>query len=183
MWVCLWGGVSNPLSLRIGGGIRGINFQCLHKGKVDNHWDFSWSYHAKGTTLVALRRLTIDDQVLTRKYFLFYFDQFISLHFIIVEFHHLFCITFIVASPSMPRLICDAIESIFFILFSGYQTTEWICRERLSAGKGHHRHRVDTTSDADDHHHKSSLRPSTIEKGKRNDLGVKGWKGRRCDCS
>ena len=135
MWVCLWGGVSNPLSHADMGDIRGINFQCLHKGKVDNHWDFSWSYHAKGTTLVALRRLTIDDQVLTRKYFLFYFDQFISLHFIIVEFHHLFCITFIVASPSMPRLICDAIESIFFILFSGYQTTEWICRERLSAGK------------------------------------------------
>jgi hypothetical protein len=38
-------------------------------------------------------------------------------------------------------------------------------------GKGHHRHRVDTTSDvlnaaglSDDHHHKS--RPSTMEKGK-----------------
>jgi hypothetical protein len=89
MWVCLWGGVSNPLSLADMGDIRGINFQCLHKGKVDNHWDFSWSYHAKGTTLVALRRLTIDDQVLTRKYLLRFFLTFFFLSLINCPFNSL----------------------------------------------------------------------------------------------
>jgi hypothetical protein len=138
---------------------------------------------------VALRRLTIDVQVLTRKYFLLYFDQFISLHFIIVKFHHLFCITFIVASPSMPRLICDAIESIFLFYFQGTKPQNGF-ESGFLRGKGHHRNRVDTTTDvlnaaglSDDHHHKSSPRPSTMEKGKRNDLGAKKWKGRRCDCS